>query len=63
MAGLLPGLGATFAPTNGIEGKGPMRTAKKMSGIELSDWQGQRVRLETLWQEQPIVLVFIRHFG
>jgi cytochrome oxidase Cu insertion factor (SCO1/SenC/PrrC family) len=40
-----------------------MRTAKKISSIELSDWQGQRVRLETLWKEQPIVLVFIRHFG
>jgi hypothetical protein len=63
MAGLLPGLVATLAPTNRIEGGDPMRTAKKISSIELSDWQGQRVRLETLWKEQPIVLVFIRHFG
>ena len=40
-----------------------MRTARKISGMELSDWQGARVRLESLWKEQPVVLVFIRHFG
>jgi hypothetical protein len=40
-----------------------MRTSTKLSGIELSDWQGVRVRLESLWKEQPVVLVFIRHFG
>lgn len=40
-----------------------MRLATKLAGIELSDWQGRRVRLGTLWQEQPVVLVFIRHFG
>jgi hypothetical protein len=40
-----------------------MRTATKISGIELSDWQGKSVRLAELWKEQPIVLVFIRHFG
>lgn len=40
-----------------------MRTSTKLSGIELSDWQGERVRLEALWKERPIVLVFIRHFG
>jgi hypothetical protein len=40
-----------------------MRTATKLSGIELSDWQGGRVRLEALWKERPVVLVFIRHFG
>jgi hypothetical protein len=47
----------------GIEARGPMRTTKKLSGIELSDWQGERVRLEVLWKERPVVLVFIRHFG
>lgn len=40
-----------------------MRTATKLSGIELSDWQGKRVVLESLWKERPVVLVFIRHFG
>jgi len=40
-----------------------MRTATRLAGIELPDWQGQRVRLGSLWQKQPVVLVFIRHFG
>jgi hypothetical protein len=40
-----------------------MRVATKLSGIELSDWQGERVRIGSLWQERSVVLVFIRHFG
>ena len=40
-----------------------MKVATKLSGIELSDWQGEPVRLGSLWQEQTAVLVFIRHFG
>lgn len=40
-----------------------MRIATRLSGIELSDWTGEPVRLGSLWQDQPIVLVFIRHFG
>jgi hypothetical protein len=40
-----------------------VRVATKLSGMELCDWQGERVRLGSLWQERTIVLVFIRHFG
>jgi hypothetical protein len=40
-----------------------VKLATKLSGIELSDWRGESVRLGTLWQEQPVVLAFIRHFG
>lgn len=40
-----------------------MRTVTKLSGIELSDWRGERRRLGSLWQERAVVLVFIRHFG
>jgi hypothetical protein len=40
-----------------------MAIASKLSGIELADWSGDRRDLETFWREQPIVLVFIRHFG
>lgn len=40
-----------------------MRMATKLSGIELSDWRGEKVLLADLWKKQPIVLVFIRHFG
>jgi hypothetical protein len=40
-----------------------VRVATKLSGIELSDWQGEAVRIGSLWQERTVVLVFIRHFG
>ncbi len=40
-----------------------MRLSTRLAGMELHDWQGQRVRLGTLWEKQPVVLVFIRHFG
>lgn len=40
-----------------------MRTATKLAGIELVDWQGQPVRLGSLWKRQTVVLAFIRHFG
>ncbi len=62
MAGLLPGLNSGSEPA-GIRGNLVVRIASKLSGIELSDWTGDRERLGTFWKEQPIVLVFIRHFG
>jgi hypothetical protein len=40
-----------------------MRIATRLSGIELADWRGQRVRLGSFWEDRPVVLVFIRHFG
>jgi hypothetical protein len=40
-----------------------MRLANRLSGIELSDAAGAPVRLGATWKDQPIVLVFIRHFG
>ena len=40
-----------------------MRLATRLSGIELSDWQGESVRLGSFWEERPAVLVFLRHFG
>ena len=40
-----------------------MRIATRLSGIELEDPDGARRRLGDLWQEQPVVLVFIRPFG
>ena len=40
-----------------------MRLATRLSGIELSDWTGTPVDLGSFWGDQPIVLVFIRHFG
>ncbi len=40
-----------------------MRVATKLAGIELDDWSGEQQRLGAYWQERPVVLVFIRHFG
>jgi hypothetical protein len=40
-----------------------MRTSTRLSGITLSDWNGEKRELAAYWQERPIVLVFIRHFG
>lgn len=40
-----------------------MRVSTRLSEIELSDWNGEPVRLGTLWQDRTVVLVFIRHFG
>jgi hypothetical protein len=40
-----------------------MRIATRLADIDLEDWRGQRVRLGTLWQRDPVVLVFLRHFG
>jgi hypothetical protein len=40
-----------------------MRLTTRLSGIELDDWQGERRTLGDFWREQPVVLVFIRHFG
>jgi hypothetical protein len=40
-----------------------MRVATKLAAIELDDWSGERRRLGAYWQERPVVLVFIRHFG
>jgi peroxiredoxin len=31
--------------------------------VELTNAEGQPVRLSELWREQPIVLLFLRHFG
>ena len=37
--------------------------ARRLANIELVDWQGVPQRLGEFWEERPIVLVFIRHFG
>jgi hypothetical protein len=34
-----------------------------LAGMTVLDEGGEAVAVETLWQEQPIVLAFVRHFG
>ena len=41
----------------------PSQLARRIGAIELEEADGERARLETLWRERPVVLVFIRHFG
>ena len=40
-----------------------MGVANRLSRIPLSDWRGEPARLASLWEERPVVLVFLRHFG
>jgi len=40
-----------------------VKFATRLAGIALSDEAGEARNLAEYWQKQPIVLVFIRHFG
>jgi hypothetical protein len=40
-----------------------MSLATRLSNIELEDSDGKAQKLSAYWRQQPIVLVFIRHFG
>jgi hypothetical protein len=40
-----------------------MQTLDKIADISLIDSDGSSVRLEELWREQPVVLVWLRHYG
>jgi hypothetical protein len=33
------------------------------AAVLVEDLDGARHRLDTLWREDPVVLVFLRHFG
>jgi hypothetical protein len=37
--------------------------ATQLTAISLPDWEGRPVRLGSLWEKQPCVLVFLRHYG
>jgi hypothetical protein len=37
--------------------------ADELAGVVLEDSNGDEVRLGSLWQERPAVLVFLRHYG
>ncbi|HTT61375.1 MAG TPA: hypothetical protein VMG35_06025 [Bryobacteraceae bacterium] len=40
---------------------GPM--AEALALIVLPDADGREIRLGSLWEQQPAVLVFLRHYG
>jgi hypothetical protein len=38
-------------------------TARRLAPIEIIDGAGQPVTMGSAWEQQPVLLVFIRHFG
>lgn len=40
-----------------------MKTLDHIGDIALSDSDGLPVRLGSLWDKQPVVLVWLRHYG
>ena len=40
-----------------------MSLAESLAPIVLTDADGQQVRLGSLWERQPAVVVFLRHYG
>lgn len=41
----------------------PQSFAESLAQIELPDAEGRAVRLGALWERQPAVIVFLRHYG
>jgi len=41
----------------------PHSFSEALAGIVLPDADGRQVRLGSLWDGQPAVLVFLRHYG
>ena len=40
-----------------------MAGTERLAGIELPDQDGNEVRLDSLWRDGPVVLVWLRHYG
>jgi hypothetical protein len=40
-----------------------MSIAAKLADVEVLDLDGKPQALGTVWKDQPVVLVFIRHYG
>jgi hypothetical protein len=41
----------------------PPTLSEALAPIVLPDAGGQEIRLASLWERQPAVLVFLRHYG
>jgi hypothetical protein len=37
--------------------------SERLAGIVLPDAEGNQIRLGSLWESQPAVIVFLRHYG
>jgi hypothetical protein len=38
-------------------------SAEQLGGVTVRDLEDREVRLGELWEDQPVVLVFLRHYG
>jgi hypothetical protein len=41
----------------------PPETARALADVTLPDHDGNDVRLGSLWEDRPALLVFLRHYG
>jgi hypothetical protein len=41
----------------------PPAHARELEGVVLQDDEGRDVRLGDLWRNQPVALIFLRHYG
>jgi len=41
----------------------PQSYSSRLANFVLPDTDGNKVRLGSLWQEHPAVVVFLRHYG
>ena len=41
----------------------PPADAGELAGVAVRDLEDREVRLGELWEDQPAVLVFLRHYG
>ena len=37
--------------------------ARELEDVVLADYEGREVRLGDLWRDQPVALIFLRHYG
>ena len=44
-------------------GAGSGSLSEALAPIRLPDPDGREVRLGSLWEERPVALVFLRHYG
>jgi hypothetical protein len=40
-----------------------MKIDPQLAALEVKDPEGNPVRIGSLWEQQPAVLVWVRHFG
>jgi cytochrome oxidase Cu insertion factor (SCO1/SenC/PrrC family) len=52
-----------FLPITSLASGEGKTDIKAMSNSSVTSTEGQSIQLGSTWQEKPVVLVFIRHFG